>query len=50
MTARHTKRGKDVLTSPPQTQWQRARASGPILPILPMQPARRSWLGRVFGR
>lgn len=45
MTARHTTRGRDPLTTVPQTQWQAQRARGPILPM--QQPRRRWW---PFGR
>ena len=41
MTGRFTTRGSDMLTTPPRTQWQRERASGPLLPMV--QPRRRWW-------
>ena len=41
MTARFEKRGRDVLLNPPQTQWQKERARGPLLPM--EQPRRRWW-------
>jgi hypothetical protein len=46
MTVRFHTRGRDILTSPPQTQWQRSRISGPILP---MATERKSLLRRVLG-
>lgn len=41
MTARFTTRGSDPLATPPRTQWQRQRASGPLLPMA--QPRRAWW-------
>lgn len=41
MTARFTNRGADPLLTPQRTQWQRQRASGPLLPL--ESPRRRWW-------
>lgn len=45
MTARFQTRGRDPLTTAPQTQWQTERMRGPILPV--SQPRRAWW---PFGR
>lgn len=33
LSPRYTQSGRDVLTKPPQTVWQRERTRGPILPM-----------------
>jgi len=48
MSVRFHSTGRDPLLSAPQTQWQRERARGPILP---MEQPRRLWFPfRRLGR
>lgn len=49
MTYGNQSRNIDRLTrsAPRETQWQRAKRTGPLLP---MEKPRRGWLARVLGR